>query len=60
MAKNGFRQGQTQLQVAPDWTVGIVTSRFNEDITSELQRGALEMLEVSGIEKSFDHYYKQI
>ncbi|HAG92018.1 MAG TPA: 6,7-dimethyl-8-ribityllumazine synthase [Bdellovibrionales bacterium] len=52
MAKNGFRQGQTQLQVAPDWTVGIVTSRFNEDITSELQRGALEMLEVSGIEKS--------
>lgn len=34
----------TDLSVAPEWRIGVVTSRFNEEITSKLEQGALNRL----------------
>ena len=34
----------TEKKIDPKWRVGIVTSRFNEEITSKLQSGALAEL----------------
>lgn len=36
-------------QAAQDYVVGIVTSQFNEDVTSKLRQGALEVLNEFGI-----------
>jgi len=32
------------LKVAPEWRIGIVTSRFNDEVTSKLESGAVERL----------------
>ena len=34
----------TNLRVSPEWRIGIVTSRFNEEVTSKLEEGAVERL----------------
>jgi 6,7-dimethyl-8-ribityllumazine synthase len=36
------------LQIAPEWRVGVVTSRFNDEITSKLEEGALARLRELG------------
>jgi 6,7-dimethyl-8-ribityllumazine synthase len=38
----------TNLQVAPEWKLGVVTSRFNEEITSKLEEGAVQRLKEMG------------
>lgn len=32
------------LKVAPEWRIGVVTSRFNDEVTSKLESGAVERL----------------
>lgn len=32
------------IKVAPEWRLGIVTSRFNDEVTSQLENGAVERL----------------
>jgi 6,7-dimethyl-8-ribityllumazine synthase len=34
----------SNLRVAPEWRIGIVTSRFNEEVTLKLESGAVERL----------------
>lgn len=47
MAKNGFRQ-KSHFSVDSSGTIGVVRSRFNEEITSELLNGALQVLKENG------------
>jgi 6,7-dimethyl-8-ribityllumazine synthase len=34
----------TNLRVAPEWRIGVVTSRFNDEVTSKLEEGAVARL----------------
>lgn len=34
----------SDLKIAPEWRIGVVTSRFNDEVTSKLESGAVERL----------------
>jgi 6,7-dimethyl-8-ribityllumazine synthase len=45
MGKNGFSQSNDSLNISKDCKVGVVTARWNTEITSALLAGALEELQ---------------
>src|SRR5688572_24052809 len=42
---------QGNLTVKPQWKIGVVTSRFNREITENLEQGALQRLHELGVTK---------